>query len=285
VARRPKNALSLQDDAAGNPLSAPGDISEAAESPPIGSSGWAANFRPSTNIEDRRGQDPEIARMWGIVNGINGADANGAVNFMQRPGYNDPYKPMSPADVWEWHKQNAADAWKAAQDPQTWRDAAQQYGQALLMGSVAPGGPGIFHRFTRGPVDNGIGYMMYADNPMRVSGGNYGRNHYTLDVSKIDPSMVVDASSARFQAMVRKSLRDAPELVDSFQSTPKALAADTAPPDVVNGAGAWDSPELVQHIWENVLEPNGWTLVKTPDGVVSFDPAHATHHPDSEWSR
>lgn len=51
----------------------------------------------------------------------------------------NPYNPLSAADVWEWHKQNAADAWKAAQDPQTWRDAANQYGQALLAGSVAPG--------------------------------------------------------------------------------------------------------------------------------------------------
>jgi hypothetical protein len=56
----------------------------------------------------------------------------------------NPYNPLSAADVWEWQKQNASDAWKAAQDPQTWRDAANQYGQALLMGSVAPmkiGGP------------------------------------------------------------------------------------------------------------------------------------------------
>jgi ribosomal protein S18 acetylase RimI-like enzyme len=51
----------------------------------------------------------------------------------------NPYNPLSPSDVWEWQKQNASDAWKAAQDPQTWRDAANQYGQALLMGSVAPG--------------------------------------------------------------------------------------------------------------------------------------------------
>ena len=36
--------------------------------------------------------------------------------------------------------QNMRDAMAAAQDPQTWRDAAKAYGEALLAGSVAPGG-------------------------------------------------------------------------------------------------------------------------------------------------
>jgi hypothetical protein len=85
----------------------------------------------------------------------------------------NPYNPLSAADVWEWHKQNAADAWKAAQDPQTWRDAAQQYGQALLMGSIAPGGnslgirafhgsPHSFDRFDLSKIGTGEGAQAYG---------------------------------------------------------------------------------------------------------------------------
>lgn len=78
----------------------------------------------------------------------------------------NPYNPLSPSDVWEWQKQNASDAWKAAQDPQTWRDAANQYGQALLAGSVTPGMKGIrafhgsphdFERFSMGKIGTGEG--------------------------------------------------------------------------------------------------------------------------------
>lgn len=42
------------------------------------------------------------------------------------------------ADAGSWHAQNLRDTWTAMQDPQTWRDAASQYGSALAMGSVAP---------------------------------------------------------------------------------------------------------------------------------------------------
>jgi hypothetical protein len=91
---------------AGNPLSAPGDISEAAEVPPIGSSGWAANFRPSTNIEDRRGQDPEIARMWALVNAIKETPPGDAVNLADQ--YNTKLSPKQEAAYQAWGKKMAA---------------------------------------------------------------------------------------------------------------------------------------------------------------------------------
>ena len=46
---------------------------------------------------------------------------------------------MTPADVWSFNRDNLGDAWTAAQDPATWREAAQNYGDAMLMGSVGPG--------------------------------------------------------------------------------------------------------------------------------------------------
>jgi hypothetical protein len=50
---------------------------------------------------------------------------------------------MTPADVWSWNRDNLGDAYRAALDPQTWRDAAGAYGQALLAGSVGPEGRGL----------------------------------------------------------------------------------------------------------------------------------------------
>ena len=47
---------------------------------------------------------------------------------------------MTPADVYNFNAANLGDAWTAAQDAATWREAAQNYGQGMLMGSVGPGG-------------------------------------------------------------------------------------------------------------------------------------------------
>jgi ADP-Ribosyltransferase in polyvalent proteins len=54
----------------------------------------------------------------------------------------DPTNPLTGnytlADAADFWKQNLADTWTAIKDPQTWVDAAHQYGNALLAGSVAP---------------------------------------------------------------------------------------------------------------------------------------------------
>lgn len=46
---------------------------------------------------------------------------------------------LTPADAWDNVQPVLADAWQAAKDPAFWTDAARQYGQAMLAGSVAPG--------------------------------------------------------------------------------------------------------------------------------------------------
>jgi len=54
---------------------------------------------------------------------------------------------LAPAPTWadaaDWHAQNLADTAAAVRDPQTWTDAARQYGNALLMGSTTPGARGV----------------------------------------------------------------------------------------------------------------------------------------------
>lgn len=94
---------------------------------------------------------------------------NALLNVAPQPGE------VTPADAWQWHSQNAADAWTAAQDPQTWRDAASAYGQALVAGSVAPGGnalgvgirayhgsPHSFDAFDLGKIGTGEGAQAYG---------------------------------------------------------------------------------------------------------------------------
>ena len=117
---------------------------------------------------------------------------------------------------------------------------------------------------------------MFAADEDRVS--HYGKNHYTLDLKRLHPKHVVDAASPAFQRAVKKALLEAPELLEQFgagkeqsaQALAAQLAAETAPRDIVDSAGLWDAPELVSHVWDKVIEPNGWRAVKTPNGAISF---------------
>jgi len=61
--------------------------------------------------------------------------------LMRKPTY---------ADAAQWHGQNLADTWTAMQNPQTWADAASQYGNALLMGTTTPGAPRVQFDWTPG---------------------------------------------------------------------------------------------------------------------------------------
>jgi len=55
--------------------------------------------------------------------------------------------PLVQAPSWAqagaWHLQNLRDTWQAMQDAETWKEAARQYGQGMLFGSIAPGEPPI----------------------------------------------------------------------------------------------------------------------------------------------
>ena len=92
----------------------------------------------------------------------------------QAPGGMSIAGRMDPSVAWDYNRPMIAEAlkgaWTAAQDPQTWRDAANQYAQALLMGSIAPelkvprywvhGTSGKFDRFDMsraGSVSSGAG--------------------------------------------------------------------------------------------------------------------------------
>lgn len=156
-------------------------------------------------------------------------------------------------------------------------NGVSQYGDALVAGTSAPGGgvarQGLYYRSTNGAVENpGVGYSMWANDADKVA--HYGKNHYEMDLAKIPKKSIVDAEDEVFRKKVVDSLDDAEHLLDRYQTNAEHLAY-LNPKDIVDHAGLWDSPDLVSHVWEHVMEPNGWTVVKTPNGAISFDPAYA----------
>lgn len=139
----------------------------------------------------------------------------------------------------------------------------------------------VYHRYTQGGPDNGAGYMMYADDPAKVENG-YGRNHWTVDDAKLPPGSVIDADSPEFQKLARRALVRDHETTKqywngqrSFRDLVRDLVGDAAPRDIVNSAGLWDAPDLVDSVYRHGLDPNMLSAVRTPDGLISFDPAHA----------
>ena len=139
----------------------------------------------------------------------------------------------------------------------------------------------VYHRYTQGGPDNGAGYMMYADDPAKVENG-YGRNHWTVDDAKLPPGSVIDADSPEFQKLARRALVRDHETTKqywngqrSFRDLVRDLVGDAAPRDIVNSAGLWDAPDLVNSVYRHGLDPSMLSAVRTPDGLISFDPAHA----------
>lgn len=76
------------------------------------------------------------------------------------------------------------------------------------------------------------------------------------------------------QPAIVRALREA-GAHQEMNTTAAALARDANPPRIVDSAGLWDNPSLVETIWGQVLEPRGITAVRTNDGLLIFDPSHA----------
>lgn len=55
---------------------------------------------------------------------------------------------------------------------------------------------------------------------------------------------------------------------DSYFS---AVADSFSPKDIVDSAGGFDNGDWNSFLYNEILEPNGWTVVITPDGAVVYD--------------
>jgi hypothetical protein len=94
-----------------------------------------------------------------------------------QPVFADTSNPLmasapTPADAYSYNAPVLADALRTAQNPQFWQDAAQQYGNALLMGTTAPaesamirafhGSPHSFDQFKSSAIGTGEGAQAYG---------------------------------------------------------------------------------------------------------------------------
>lgn len=114
---------------------------------------------------------------------------------------------------------------------------------------------------------NSVGHAMFAKAKDLESGldslRHYGesgwvsRDSDAVDVSDIQKDIV--------RAIRRRGLQE------EYQSTAAALAREAAPEDIVSSAGIWDSPDIVQAIYDDIIEPRGIGAVRTPDGLIRFD--------------
>jgi len=128
----------------------------------------------------------------------------------------------------------------------------------------------VYHRATQSADSpmQGAGYAMFADgDPARVDG--YGEHRWVasgagaVDVGDIQKDIVRALRNSRY------------EWEPEYQATAASLAREANPDDIVNSAGIWDSPRLVDIIYRDVLEPRGIKSVRTNDGLIIFDPRDA----------
>lgn len=131
------------------------------------------------------------------------------------------------------------------------------------------------HRYLRrsrsadAPHNANVGFSMFAEaherrNPLELADmlSSYGPNVWVadgkgaVDVREIMPDIV--------RVLRREGMHT------SYQRSAADLARSAAPDDIIDSAGLWDSPELVEIVWREVLEPRGITEIRTPDGLLYF---------------
>jgi len=159
--------------------------------------------------------------------------------------------------------------------------------------SVSPAQDAEYMELAKDPKKNGSALQRMVYEAAKRSGHTYLRGARTQDaahdvdwmlfgsdwgdVAGYGPYMfvandngAVDASDLR-QDIV-DALTDAPEMAD-LAGTPEDVATEAVPERIVDSAGMWDNPDLVMRVWDKVLEPREISKVRTPDGLIVFDPS------------
>lgn len=108
----------------------------------------------------------------------------------------------------------------------------------------------------------GAAYAMFAEgSPERV-------RHYGSNLWSSSGDGAVDVAS--IQKDIVKALRRS-GVMQGEHGTAAQLAREANPDNIVNSAGLWDRPDLVEIIYNDVLEPKGISSVRTSDGLIMFD--------------
>lgn len=132
----------------------------------------------------------------------------------------------------------------------------------------------IYHRRNNNSdsPDNGVGYSMFAEDEHSVE--HYGNNHWILPEGNNEKRIY--AGSSEFKNALNGWLNDNKPLLESeFGRSDDefidSLIEEANPDDIVDSAGFWDNEKLVRYFSEEVLAPNGWEIVETRDGAISFN--------------
>lgn len=116
---------------------------------------------------------------------------------------------------------------------------------------------------------NDVPYAMFSDDVAKIE-GTYGNNLWAFDDAAPGVS-IVDAGARDTQRAIARALLKDRDVLSSYGVDPRALAREANPDRIVDTAGLWDNPELVQLVWDHYLEPNGINSVRTSDGAIVFD--------------
>lgn len=181
----------------------------------------------------------------------------------------------APARAWRGEPVTYGDVWDTAGMAQLGAAAMPAPRGALRSGSVRNADDATSYiRRSQLPdtPDNGVGYSMFVrggpDDLDSIS--SYGPYSWTATSAGSVPVESIQGD------IVRAIRRD--RMNDQYGSTAAALAREANPSDIVNSAGLWDNPELVERIYEDILGPRGISKVQTSDGLLLFDPSLAERY-------
>jgi len=110
--------------------------------------------------------------------------------------------------------------------------------------------------------ENDVGWQMFTNNPEAIN--SYGKNRFFAnDSNAVSSDSLLDEIEAVFE--------NHPEILESYQVSAYDLAQCASPNNIVDSAALWDSIELTECIWFDLLEPKNILKVETLDGLIVFD--------------
>lgn len=131
-----------------------------------------------------------------------------------------------------------------------------------------------FRRNNREEPYNDDFVMMFADKTDRID--HYGRNLWQISPNS---GVRVRADSEEFRAAMREWLEDNETWFREMGYANEPGWMDTLmdlanPDDIVDSAGFWDIADrsIMRYFDEEVMQPNGWDVVETYDGAITFNP-------------
>lgn len=114
------------------------------------------------------------------------------------------------------------------------------------------------------------GHAMFADDKQTIC-NNYGREFRDPKWFTVEKSELVDIDDLKEAIIAAFENREEGELDYWDDLDSEEFFAMYDPEDIVNSAEAYDNGELLEWLYESVIEPNDIAGIKTWDGAIVFD--------------